>query len=459
MIDFFAGVITKDADGLEKVERFFPVHLYQPQEIEWFNENTTLNFHTRGRFDVDVETMSTKPTNMIEMVRNLFYISDSTTDRNQLNTLLKGKTINFFEDNTIDSKLNFEMYLMNVNLNNYLEVLFGDIKRGLVMKDAFSANPWQISGSSEKYYRFNTLIINPKYSGSDFTTLMSSVRKFENNLYKNKIFTKYLNCPEYAPLYFYYNDTPKSSTRFNNITGGVYSFEADDTRTLMSMQQGLTNYSNWFTMLTGDFFYGQPFTIKLMEETKGLEEIELCIPVSPQGYDEGREFTSTFKGVTPNIDYDSRGFRFYTVGTDLSYLFDFTKSNEEIVWLESGYLRKYKKSGENGFRFQLRIANKGLEVYLGSGQIQPQADFWTGRDMTCQSIYLGVTPDFAQIPINGWKKKSQRMSTNGFGTIALFSLVQMPPMVFKQVSLIMLKKMKQHKKILTKYQLTPLLLV
>lgn len=392
-IHLYAAKIKKENE-IEYVDNF--VDFIIPKASILTNEGNTNNItndYLEYDLFIDVTNGNSNtdeiPTNIITMIREVLELNDDFTNYKSL----VGTTINLFLSPNLNDKLNCSFYIDSYNsYRSTLNILFGDVSRNITMKLPFVS----LSKQDDSYYNYKCFIVNPKYDGDNIFDLLNNVREIEDRNFKNKLYTKYMNTVSYAPFYLYQNDTPLTNTNFNSFhPSGFWNYE-----TLLGYFNNLSRYANWYTMITGEYFYGNPFSLEFDGEYKGLKKFDLGVTISPNVLDEGLEFTS-FENTSPKNYYTSRGFSYYNVGHDITYFFDTTNDDEEIIYLKNGYMKKYKKNGV--YHYQINNSDLGIDIYCGGNDSFQSNNISFGPyDNTLKGLYIFVNPNFATIPVSSW---------------------------------------------------------
>ena len=418
MIKIYAGRIqTQVQNGItsEYVQTFYEFviphiltkNLYQ--QISGFADN---NLYAYANCDINIPPSATPggvdvlPSNLIEIYRHAFGMADSATNI----STLQDTTLNFFSSPSIDSKLNFEcrcLYARDSGVyNGSAGFLFGDFKRNIVLK-ADVGNINRISdGEGGYYFRSLALLQNDLYGGNTIDSLLDSVKQVEKTYFLNHLYMNYLCIPQFAPLYFYYNDTPHNlltpmyRSMGYNMSYGQYMSK------VCSWSNNLSRWGNWYTMLKGTYCYGTPYTIPLTTPINGIEAIELGVCYNPHGpLDEGIEYTTTYNETSSyreyNGDYETHGFSYYIAGTDLSALFDTFITTVQQLYLPSGYIER--SATYDVIKYSLNSAGKKIDILQGKNT----SEFWGkarsfNRDGQGQGICLYVNNAFAEVPVKYW---------------------------------------------------------
>lgn len=398
MIKLYCGVIKTSESGIEYVDEFYDFKIAKAKKFTKFNfkdvvySQTRLNININDSNDVDND-VDVIPTNIVSLYRTAFGLNEDDTNI----SVLRGTKLNFFSSKNITSKLNFELRFLTHDsfYNRNATLAFGDFKRSILFKMVVNFQKDSTAG-----FNYLSLIINPIYEGTTIENLLISSRKNEENYFKNGIHTNFFNSPEYAPFYFYKNTTPISTRTFNSIITG--DFDIGSLQRLNSQAINLSRWSNWHTMLKGQYWYGSPFIIKLENEINGIKEIELTTTTSFKELDEGYEFNTYYDLDDKTYTVESRGFSYYTVGTDITNLFDFTNDATETIYVENGYLRKYKD--EYGFGVAYVNNNEGLDVFLGNTNAIANNKGFIEKSLI-QGLYIGVCNNYVSTPIGFWLDK------------------------------------------------------
>ena len=399
-IHLYAAQIKTNEQGKEYVENFHPFVIAKATNLSYSDYRDGVCY-TRATVQINTNNVEGAtnevdeiPTNLVELFRTCYDYPVTTTDLNPL----KHKKINFFSEQDLDTKLNFEMELIGTsNYGNDGIFVFGDIKRGILLKNGIRFNYSQ----TWETFSYCCLVINPAYDGDTIEDLLSSSRKQEEIYFKNGFYNNLFNAPEFAPFYMYTQDYPNQYTDFYSVRdGGIYKGNLE---TMNNYMVNLSRWGNWNTLLKGSYWYGTPFKLELENEIKGLKTIELGVTLTPYGYDEGVNFISTY-GQDENLkQFDSVGFSYYTAGTDLLYLFDVDNDNPQIIYLKNGYIRRYKKTGESGFHIQLVNSSEGLDCFVGDNDAMYTTKSFDNRGVL-SGLYLYVPNNYAKISVNYWIK-------------------------------------------------------
>ena len=392
-IHLYAAKIKK-RNNIEYVDNFYDFIIPKASILTDVGDTKNITGdYLEKKLYIDVNTGSSNtdeiPTNIITMLRETLELNDNFSDYRSL----VGSTINIFSSPNIEDKLNCVFYIDGYNSHgSTLNILFGDIPRNITIKLSYIS----LLKQEESYYKYLCFIQNPKYDGNNILELLDSVRNIEERHFKNRLYTKYLNTVSLAPFYLYQNETPLTNTNFTSFhPKGFWDYGK-----LLGYFNNLSRYANWYTMLTGKYFYGTPFSLEFDGEYKGMTKFDLGVTISPNSYDYGEEFSS-YEEANPRTYYNSRGFSYYNVGHDITYFFDTTNDNEEIIYLKNGYMKKYKKDG--AYHYQINNGDLGIDIYCGGNKtFQYYHDIFGTVDNTLRGLYIFVNPDFAKIPISSW---------------------------------------------------------
>lgn len=391
-IHLYAAEILKDNDNNEYVNNYVDFTIAKASLVtnKGDNNNITgdyLEYDVMINITTGVGSVDEIPTNIVTMIRDALGLTEDFTNYSSL----VGKTINIFESTNLSSKLNCSFYIDSYNsFGSTLNILFGDISRSIFIRLPFTS----LLKHDDSYYNYKCFIIPPSYDGTNLTDLLNNLRSMEERHFRNRLYTKYMNTPPYAPFYIYNCNNPTNSTTFTSLKPSGFWLYED----VLNDFVNLSRYANWYTMLTGKYFYGTPFRLEFDGEYKGMTHFDLGVTISPNVYDEGLEFTSASES-TPVTTYDSRGFSYYNVGHDITYFFDTSNDSEQIIYLKNGYIKRYK---EDGYHYQINNSDLGIDIYLGNDAAFQSGQGVYGYDRTLKGLYIFVNPAFANIPISAW---------------------------------------------------------
>lgn len=402
-INFYAGII-KNVNGEEVVDTFLPVNIVKPiGDSSWNNgkaysySRSTATKHPNWTL-CKVKFFDETPVNLINVLNTLYNIDSTWTKTEYENLFNKANEISFFADESVSSKLNFTLFLNSSSYDNSSGNIIGgfqlgDQKRGILWQ-------WQtnLSEPNKKLY----LVMGEEYNDTTFDSLLNSSREKEKICFENNIYDNYMNYPQYILFAPFHGIEELSFGSYNN--GQEY---------INNCGVNLSHWANWYTMLTGKYYYGNPFVIDLKNETNGFDKIELGVPICLND-------VLTEGLTTPNKDVsygDYVGFTYYNVGTDLDRLFN-SNSGVKNIALTTGYITKEV----NGSRciITLHVGEKGIKVKNYSTKYDLHYnDAGTRREYF--GTYLFVHKDYATLPIRAWLEKiDNNYSAYEYGNCPLF---------------------------------------
>lgn len=385
-INFYAGIIKK-VNGEEVVDTFLPVNIVKPIGDSSWNQGKAYSYSRSTAIDYPIWTLCTvkffdeTPVNLINVLNTLYNIDSTWTRTDYENLFNKANEISFFADESVSSKLNITLFLNSVSSDSSNNIILGfqlgDQKRGILWQ-------WQtnISVANKKLY----LVMGEEYNDTTFESLLNSSREKEKICFENQIYTNYMNYPEFC-LFAPFQGTEE-------LTFGSYH---NGQEYINKTGVNLSHWANWYTMLTGKYYYGNPFVIDLKNETNGFDKIELGVPVCL-----GDILTDGLKTPNKGEGYgDYVGFTYYNVGTDLDRLFE-THSGVKNVALSTGLITK--EVNNKGVLITLHIGEKGIKVRNNSTKFDlhySDVEYYRGYYGT----YLFVHKDYATLPIKNWLEK------------------------------------------------------
>lgn len=275
--------------------------------------------------------------------------------------------ISFFTSNSIDSKLNMTLRM----IRSYNEVAFflGDRKIGAMMK-------WRMDPATKAIY----ILQNPAYAGSTLSELLESVRAFEGAAFASGVYTTWLNYAQYIPF------TPM--TKSDDSSTCVFPAEMWMVGN-NKFAPNLSRFGNWYTMVTGEYYYGNPVTMELAIPVNGISEIVLTQPISLAEVDVGNIVTQTHD----EVDADAVFYNYFNVGTDLTCLFSNNSTGSQTVLLKNGgYITQDISLGD--ISYSILFNEKGLK---GDFKYGPYtfADRY-GTDFEGIGAYLVVDPAYVE---------------------------------------------------------------
>lgn len=403
-INFYAGVIKK-VNNVESVETFVPVNIVKPIGDSSWNKGNAYYYSDAPReypiyTNCEVGFYDEAPVNFIDVIKTLYNIDDTWTSREYYALFNGSNEISFFSEENIDSKLNFTMFLNSVAYQNSTRIFsryqLGDQKRGILFQ-------WEtnLGATNQKLY----LIMGEEYNDTSFESLLDSAREIERVNFENLLYANYMNYPQYTLFAPYQGDGERVSlAKYSGWQTGINNFGV-----------ALEHWANWYTMLTGKYYYGNPFVFELKNETNGFKQIELGVPIYLR--DVLNEGLSTENPVANNGNYI--GFTYYNVGTDLNRLFEWNEQGTKNVALTTGFLSKTNNS-DGTYTITLSLEGKGLRIKNATksydihyNNVMDKRDYFNN--------YIFVHKDYATEPVKNWLNKiSSNYSAYEYGNCPLF---------------------------------------
>lgn len=385
-IKLYAGII-EEVDGKEQVEKFVPFHIVKPVPVEGWNNGLAYQFkgniYVNSKKECVCRNFDNENYDLVEVIFQLFDI-----DRNGSDAQLKGKeniTVSIFTDEDINTKTNMCLYIISLydRANGYALLLFGDITRSILYR-------------FERMRIFTdkkiALVLGPNYNEENLDDLLEAGRIIENSNFSVGNHTSYFHTPDNA-LFF-----PVQNNRDNFVSlGGSYTNDFE----FANYSCNLICWANWYTMITGKYYYGNPFSIDLLEPVNGIEKIDIGVTMYQNvEFDNGRAEDNEEEGAG-----QYRTFRYYNVGTDLGYLFPHDSENvDKSIPLKNGFLRK-QKIDDNNIIYSIVVNGKGLQflyqtpyykVYVMDPLVYTYNDIWV------KGAYIFVNNDFAEKSVKQW---------------------------------------------------------
>ena len=397
-INFYAGLITK-ANDVETVETFVPFNIVKPVPFADWNEGKAYYYSDYpGELNsmptsCQVKAFDEEPVDLMVVVKTLFGIDDSWT-QGQYENLFNGNSfVNFFSEQDINSKLNFVLRLNSVAYQSESRIFarfqFGDISRAILFQWEANIGVGTVNNT--------ILALGEEYSETSFESLLNAGKLIEQTNFTALTYDHFMNYPKYnlfMPMIKTSSDGAYSLAKHKSWQIGVNQFAIN-----------LSNWANWYTMLTGLYYYGNPYRFELLNPVKGIKYVDLGVPVLPNNQlAEGKIFNNT---VVNNEAVPDKyiGFTYYNVGTDLYYLFshDGVEGTETIA-LINGYLQRVVE-GRNVI-FRLLVEGKGLEFKNCGGYYEAKdwdvSFFDVVGDIYSFGSYIMVHKDWATLSVNEW---------------------------------------------------------
>ena len=175
------------------------------------------------------------------------------------------------------------------------------------------------------------------------------------------------------------------------------------------------HWANWYTMLTGKYYYGNPFVFELKNETNGFKQIELGVPIYLR--DVLNEGLTTVNRLENSGNYI--GFTYYNVGTDLNRLFEWNGKGTKNVALTTGFISK-TNNDDGTYTITLSLEGKGLRIKNAS-KLYDLHNNDVISAISSYSNYIFVHKDYATEPVKNWLNKiSSNYSKYEYGNCPLF---------------------------------------
>lgn len=397
-INFYAGIITK-VDDVDTVETFIPVNIVKPVPVIGWNEGNAYYYSAYpGELNFmptkcEVKAFDEEPVELVEVVRILFGIDDSWT-QGQYESLFGGNSIvNFFSEQNISTKLNFVLRLNSVAYQSESRIFarfqLGDISRAILFQ-------WEANIGTNTVH--NTILaLGEEYSETTFENLLNASKLIEETNFTALTYDHFMNYPKYnlfMPMIQKSSDGTYSLLKYRDWQTGMNQFSIN-----------LSHWANWYTMLTGKYYYGNPYRFELLNPVNGIQYVDLGVPILPNNQlSEGKVFENTVI-YNESIPDEYIGFNYYNVGTDLYYLFSHDGVvGTQTVPLVNGYLQRVVE-GRNVI-FRLFVKGKGFE-FKNCG-ISQEAKYW---DVSFFNVidgiysfgaYIMVHKDWATLTVREW---------------------------------------------------------
>lgn len=404
-INFYAGIVESIENELI-VSKYVPINI-GVTNIENFN---TISSGDVGQIDKTKEFIA-EPINLLSVLKELYNVE--TLDFTSLTN--KQKIIYFFKTQNIESSYPFYLRINNVVDSNTAYAFLGYGKNGIGFH-------FILRSDAEKYFLCST----STYDSNSFDELLEKSRFLNEVNISSSIYDNSLSLPNYSPFNIYYTFSTQNYYYTSNYL--------DDANT-RPYSGTLLNWYNWYTMITGKYYYGEPLSLKLKNPITNslfplekVDRIELTIPISFDLLDEGNTIDYYSEELKKNIPVTT--IKFYNSGTDISYIFDLLYGSPKIgttnsIPLNSGsnLIRKTEVANsftdDNWVQFYIRgNVNDNLEgirsvniernydisdypthqndFSIAFNNIKPSKSYNTG-------IYLLVPDIWAKLDITKWK--------------------------------------------------------
>ena len=415
MITIYAGRIqTNQQTNEEYVANFYTFYIpHITSKTNKWEQGTGSGIYSESEFTLDYGNMANSQcdhqgTNIIEVYRAMYGLSDSDNDLSPL----VGTKMNFFSSNNISDKLPFECWVADVNNSSKgVELRFG-IKQNSIFMRILVRNMTKQSFGFQQYW----LCSNDLYSGDTIDNLLSTSKSYEQTLFTNGTHLKTFNVPPYAPLAFYYT----THDYLNEVVtmGGMNYETGYTTPSGMGVQgsnmENLSRWSNWYRMLKGYPFYGNPYTFDIpeqyQEESDGLTKIEFGIMTSQRRLDDGGDdMVGTFSNSSSemsmyNGEHTGKAYSYFCTGTNICEMFDLSNNSIQQRYFAGGYIER-KIVGSFRVQYAIKNSNGTLACFCGDRDTierMSKPASWNGEGRKYNGIYLFVNNDFTSIPGSGW---------------------------------------------------------
>ena len=369
----------------------------QDNKFVQFNIPVILNYRSLGsvntyvspdfRCEATVEHANTDatPVDWLDAFLEVF----GRTRSNSNYDLVNEKVTFFYESNVNSEKLGFCLKLAYQSGDEY-RFLLGREENGIGMLIRFDAY------NNSKFYVYQ----NPTTGAGSISALLVNEEALTASAVSSGVVRNLLSVDNMLIAPYYYNPSKTYDeyiyTNYNNVN---------------RYRAGLMSFNNWYTMLTGQYKSGNVIRLKLGVPKKGLEYIDLSLPIILES-SEAKMYTLETdpfpdKGGDSTLPYKNYTSLECQYGTDLLYLLDSIDPNlTHTITLQNGYIEiKYDyiysaQSSTRAWVITLYHNEKGLtyaSYELASFSKSTDNGFADNR-----GLYLMCPPQYAAANTNSW---------------------------------------------------------
>lgn len=369
-ITLYAGIAKKVNDVIS-VEKYVPFNIVKPSRLETIDNDGGARFYLRNTLDAEA-------INLTDVFKQLYNV-----DTLNFNSIISNneRIINVFTAPSIDSMTPLTFYIYTAFSDSSCRVSFGYMENGIYLN-------WQFD-STRAYY----ILSNPNYDCTSFDSLLNDSKNYSQNALKNENYNSEMNLASTSLFNIYYNDNAERWATVFYING--YS-----TTVMGQYNANLSTWQNWYTMLTGKYFYGQPFSFELQTPitygVKTIDKIDCSVPISFTFLDEGYTYSINNK----NITY----VKYFNNGTDISFLFYLKDGYEggttkQLYFKTNGYIERVVASGYYSPTWSLLYGGKGIQTWSDKNQ-----GWYDNRRVSefMHGVFLFVPYNFATISAYKW---------------------------------------------------------
>lgn len=369
----------------------------QDNKFVQFNIPVILNYRSLGsvntyvspdfRCEATVEHANTDATPIDWLDAFLSVFGRTRSDSNH--DLVNEKVTFFYESNVNAEKLGFVLKLAYQSGDEY-RFLLGREENGIGMLIRFDAY------SNSKLYIYQ----NPTTGAGSISALLDNEESLTSAAVSSGVVRNLLSVDNMLIAPYSYNPSRTYDeyiyTNYNNVN---------------RYRTGLMSFNNWYTMLTGKYKSGNVIRLKLGVPLKGLEYIDLSLPIILES-SEAKMYTLETdpfpdKGGDSTLPYKNYASFECQYGTDLLYLLDSLDPNlTHTITLQNGYIEiKYDyvysaQSSARSWVITLYHNEKGLtyaSYELTSFSKSSDNGFSDNR-----GLYLMCPPNYAATNTNSW---------------------------------------------------------
>lgn len=373
----YAGLASKNSNNQIVVEKYVPFNIVKPSKLEVIDNDGGARFHsTDATYTLDAE-----PINLTDVFKQLYNV-DTLNFKNIIAS--NKRIINVFTSQSVDSITPLTFYIYTtINNDTTCRISFGYMENGIYFN-------WQFDGNKEYY-----ILSNPQYECTSFESLLNDSKNYSQTALQNLNYNSEMNLTSASLFNIYFNDTPQRlatvfyQNGYKNDIIGQYN-------------ANLSTWQNWYTMLTGKYFYGMPFSFELQTPVtygvKTISKIDCSVPMSFTFLDEGYTYTVN--------NHDVTYVKFFNNGTDISFLFYLkygynANTTTDIYFKENGYIERSIPNKYYSPTWRFLYGGKGMEAWSDKNQgwydNKRVSDYMHG-------VFLFVPYNFATISAYKWLK-------------------------------------------------------
>lgn len=321
-----------------------------------------------------------------------------------------GNIIRFYRDSACKKPMAMWLKCMKKDSDTRYSFVLGDLKHGQGIRF------FGYKGSTT--FPHVCMFMNPSLSAAHPTSIDDIddylKNEFEDYLSRGEYDYTILRTGENQPIAPYEDFADNQYYRWHN----TYNTWPD----FVNSVEGLLYYPHWHLMFYDQHVNRNAPGLKLDNPIKGVERIEMAMPVCYTIVDEGKDTTTTRNDV-PNVE---KTFTYFDLGTDLTYLFGTARPNQQMSIAAGGarlILDRERFKNASGVEFgspsttiTLKYrSNYYLKFYINYETTslsydQPGSTYF--GNFFASGIYLMCSPNYIGTPVSSWATKLTSTSSD-----------------------------------------------